>query len=291
MKYTVCILLYCTLFLVNSVHSLLGGNAAALGAFPSHALVLVNNQPRGGTIVNVNHIVTSCRNVLNNENHLLAATAFTIRVGSLALGEGGFTSPIIAVFPHPEFNPWTFQNDVAVLRTTNNMPFTPLLPNPTVAPAVFNERIVPDLAACIVVGFNAAGVGAQGLQQLGQPILNRDTGCNAEANHNGRVLESMFCAGVLTAASGICPTTIGGGIYCNGNFTGIATDGNPECGLVNSPSIYTQVRHHIQWITEQYTRGQIPQPGATPPPGVSAGILSTVASSLLISVAFLLSKL
>lgn len=51
----------------------------------------------------------------------------------------------------------------------------------------------------------------------------------------------LVFVGVLTAASGICPTTIGGGIYCNGNFTGIATFGNPDCGLVNSPSIYTQV--------------------------------------------------
>lgn len=80
------------------------------------ALVLVNNQPRGGTVVNANHIVTSCRNVLNDDNHLLAPAAFSVRVGSIAFGEGGFTSPIIAVFPHPEFNPWTLQNDVAVLR-------------------------------------------------------------------------------------------------------------------------------------------------------------------------------
>lgn len=290
MKYTICILLYCTLFLVNSVHSLLGGQAAVAGAFPSHALVLVNNQPRGGTVVNANHIVTSCRNVLNDDNHLLAPAAFSVRVGSIAFGEGGFTSPIIAVFPHPEFNPWTLQNDVAVLRTVNPIPFGPVVPTPNVAPAVFNERVVADQTNCIVVGFNAPVAGVAPLQQLTQPILNRDTGCNVEAIHNGRVLESMFCAGTTAATSGICATTIGGGIYCNGNFTGIATSGD-QCGTANSPSIYTQVRHHIQWITAQYTRTQIPQPGATPPPGVSAGIISTVASSLLISAALLLSKL
>lgn len=41
------------------------------------------------------------------------------------------------------------------------MPFTPLLPTPSIAPAVFNERIVADAVGCIVVGFNAAGVGRQ----------------------------------------------------------------------------------------------------------------------------------
>ncbi|XP_037030315.1 trypsin-like [Bradysia coprophila] len=290
MKYTVCILLYCTLFLVNSVYSLLGGSPIPVGTHPSHALVLVNNQPRGGTVVHVNHVVTSCRNVLNPaDNHLLAPTVFTVRVGSIAIGEGGFVTPVIAVFPHPEFNPWTFENDVAVLRTTNPIQFDPL-PSPNIAPAVFNERVIADQTNCIVVGFNNPVAGVTPLQELLQPILNRDTGCNLETVHSGSVLESMFCAGTLAATSGICNTTIGGGIYCNGAFTGIATSGE-NCGSLNTPGIYTQVRHHIQWITQQYTRTQIPQAGTTPAPGVSAGILSTIGSSLLISLAFLLTKL
>lgn len=290
MKYTICTLLYCTLFVVNSVDSLSGGVAVALGAHPSHALVLVNGLPHGGTIVNLNHVVTSCSIVLDStNNHLRPLAQFTIRAGSITFA-GGFTSAVTAVFPHPECDPWTLQNDVAVIRTTTNFPFNADLATPDVAPALFHERVVPDATNCVVVGFNAPVNGIAPLQQLTQPISNRDTVCNQA--HLGRVLETMFCAGGLGAGSGICASTIGGGIYCFGNFTGIASSGAAvQCGAANSPGIYTQVRHHITWINAQFTRTQIPAAGATPPPGVvSSGILLTVTHSILI-LAFLLTRL
>lgn len=53
-----------------------------------------------------------------------------------------------------------------------------------------------------------------------------------------------FLTGTVGAGSGICDSTVGGGLYCFGNFTGIATSG-AGCGLANSPGIYTQVSSQI----------------------------------------------
>jgi len=291
MKYTICILLFSTLLLVNSVHSLQGGQNVALGAFPSHALVLVSNAPFGGTIINANHIVTACGIVLNAENHLIALNTVTVRVGSITFTEGT-PSGVVAIFPHPEYNPTTFNHDVAVLRTAVNFVFNQVIPRPPIAPAVMNSRVIADGSACQAVGFNAPAAGANPpLQSLAQPFLNRDTACNANNVHNGRVLETMSCAGAIPGTnSGICPSTRGGGIYCNGIFTGIASSGL-GCGAANSPGVYTQVRHHITWINAQLTRNQIPQPGATPPPGLSAGSFLMVTSTLLMCLAFLSTKL
>lgn len=50
----------------------------------------------------------------------------------------------------------------------------------------------------------------------------------------------MLCAGVVTNNQGICPSTRGGGIYCNGIFAGIASTGL-GCGQAGSPGLYTQV--------------------------------------------------
>lgn len=50
----------------------------------------------------------------------------------------------------------------------------------------------------------------------------------------------IWLTGSLLAGPGICESTRGGGIYCFGNFTGIATSGD-GCGVANSPGIYTQV--------------------------------------------------
>lgn len=41
----------------------------------------------------------------------------------------------------------------------------------------------------------ALGVADPPLQQLAQPILNRDAVCNIANVHNGHVLEMMICAG------------------------------------------------------------------------------------------------
>ncbi len=82
------------------------------------ALVLVNDLPRGGTIVNLNHVVTSCTVVLDStNNHLRAVGQFTVRAGSITFA-GGFSSTVTAVFPHPECDPWTLANDVAVIRVS-----------------------------------------------------------------------------------------------------------------------------------------------------------------------------
>jgi len=290
MKYTICILLYSTLFLVNSVHSLSGGTAVVAGVFPSHALVLVGTTPFGGTIINANHVLTACGIVLNNQHELLPVAQFNVRVGIIALN-GGTNVAVSAVFPHPEYNPWTRNHDVAVLRTATSFVFN-VVPNPPVAPAILNNRIIADATSCNVVGFNNAPADAP-LQTLAQSILNRDTGCNTAAAHNGRVLETMICAATAVANTGICASTRGGGIYCNGQLTGIASQGL-GCGEINSPAgVYTQVRHHIQWINEQLTRTQIPAAGPTPIPGFPATGSSTsvIASSLLVFMAFLLSKL
>lgn len=73
--------------------------------------------------------------------------------------------------------------------------------------------------------------------------MNRDTVCNVAAVHNGRALETMICAGSVAANAGaICDSTRGGGIYCNGNFTGIASSGF-GCGVVNTPGLFTQVSY------------------------------------------------
>lgn len=80
---------------------------------------MVNGVPFGGTIVHTTHIVTSCRAVLTDNNLLRPLGQFVIRVGSLTFNEG-VSNTVTAIFPHPEFNPWTLNNDVAVLRVSSS---------------------------------------------------------------------------------------------------------------------------------------------------------------------------
>lgn len=90
------------------------------------------------------------------------------------------------------------------------------------------------------------------LLQLTQEIRSRDGICNTAGNHNGCALETMLCAGITGAGQGICNSTRGGGIYCDGIFAGIASSGL-GCGIADSPGLYTQVREiKYQHIIEMY---------------------------------------
>lgn len=80
-------------------------------------MTVTGNRVCGGTIVNANHIVTSARCVLNDENHLIASTQVTVRAGVIILvPDSAATTTVVAIFPHPLYNPFTEEHDIAVLR-------------------------------------------------------------------------------------------------------------------------------------------------------------------------------
>lgn len=72
----------------------------------------------GGTIINQNHVVTAARCMLTVQGHLLPANQVTVRAGSLNLNDGGVLLNVIALFPHPQFNLFTNENNVAVIRVS-----------------------------------------------------------------------------------------------------------------------------------------------------------------------------
>ncbi|XP_055525137.1 trypsin alpha-3-like [Wyeomyia smithii] len=242
-----------------------GGTNSVLGQFPSVVAVGVptpTNAFCGGIILNANHVLTAALCVLTAQNTLLATTQVTIMSGALQLI---FTNPRVAVsaiYVHPEYNPFTFENNVAVLRTATNF-VPPESAEPNIGFAVLGTEIPFDGMACQAVGWNNAT--ASPVQQfIAAPILNRDT-CDALAVHFGRIEESMICAGVVTAGPGVCASNMGTGLFCDGQVAGILSTGF-GCGVANNPGVYTQVRFYQNWIQQQYQRQDIPAAGTSPIP-------------------------
>jgi trypsin len=54
-------------------------------------------------------------------------------------------------------------------------------------------------------------------------------------------------------------------MYCNGNVSAILSFGT-GCGQSSVPGVYTQIRYHEQWISEQFERNDDPQAGPTAAP-------------------------
>uniref|UniRef100_A0A182PTT3 Peptidase S1 domain-containing protein n=1 Tax=Anopheles epiroticus TaxID=199890 RepID=A0A182PTT3_9DIPT len=260
---------------------LVGGGPALAGAYPAQVAVQIGTATFcGGSILNQNHVLTAAGCVLDANNHLVAANQVTVRAGVLVVDQN---APILAVnriFPHPQYNPWTFENDIAVLRLTNNIVF-PQVALPNMAPAELNHRIVRDGSICQVLGWNwqqaAQNVPLQMLNVLYAPR----TTCNSQ--HQGMLRDSMACTELNAAAHGVCAPNRGGGLYCDDLLTGVISFGF-GCGANNTYTVYTQVRYYHQWIQQQFARTDTPPAGPTPMPGVVGGGGGT-ASSITLSLA------
>lgn len=129
-------------FVSWQVSALTGGRNANLGEFPGFAGIVLptNNQVCGASIFNRNHVVTVANCVLNSNNLLLAPNQITILSGSNTINFNNPRIQVQAIYVHPQYNPFTFENDIAVVRTQTDFIF-PQVPTPLVAPVVISTRI------------------------------------------------------------------------------------------------------------------------------------------------------
>ncbi|XP_019543350.3 trypsin-like [Aedes albopictus] len=242
-----------------------GGTNAVLGQFPSVVAVGVptpNNAFCGGIILNENHVLTAARCVLTAQNTLLFPNQVTVMSGALQLNLAAPRIGVSAVYVHPQYNPFTFANNLAVLRTTSSF-IPPMVATPNIAFAMLGDEVPFDGMACQAAGWNNATTNP--LQQfINAPILNRDT-CNALALNLGRIEETMVCAGVTGTGPGVCASNMGTGLFCDGRLAGLLSTGF-GCGQANNPGVYTQVRYYLPWIRQQFDRQDIPLGGSSPIP-------------------------
>lgn len=232
------------------VNSLNQGTNVTPGLFPSFVMVFVPAPVTacGGVILNQNHVLTLASCVLNANFAIQPLAQVSVLAGHVNFNQTAPRLQTSAIYINPRYNPFTFDSDLAVIRTATNFNF-PTVGNPTIAPGVLNEEIAFDSQPCNVAALNR---NTNTVQTIAPPILNRDL-CNDLALNLGRITEGMICAGQTTAGPGVCNHNMGGILYCNGIVTGILNSGY-GCGQANNPGVYIQTRFFNDWIRQQFTR-------------------------------------
>lgn len=150
------------------------------GEYPGQAAVYMPvNRFGEGVVLNRNHILTTASNVFDvTVGFRLAASQITVRVGTINIGANApAVLAVIRVYHHEDYNRFSLENNVAVLRvrgeeelsktllfgfsslilfqTQLDMNFTPESVIPFLFPAVLHNRIVAESWNCELVGWNA----------------------------------------------------------------------------------------------------------------------------------------
>ncbi|XP_055587401.1 trypsin 3A1-like [Uranotaenia lowii] len=258
MKILILLFAFCALAYADQRNArLVGGTPANSGQFPSTVAietpfaVLCN-----GVIVDQQHVLTAAQCVFNENRRLMDPFWLTIVAGDLQLMNQGArrqTRKVSRINVHPQFNIFTREHDLAVLRL--NEPFD--LPSNTVDVARRRTSITSIGETCEFAGWGeTAGTGTSvNVNQRYFPmVINDRDACNGAAMHAGGVMETMICAGntAVTNAAAPCHGNMGAGLYCNRELVGTLSFGI-NCGGANNPPVFTQVRNYRRWIEEQFS--------------------------------------
>ncbi|XP_058975875.1 transmembrane protease serine 3-like [Musca domestica] len=227
---------------------IVGGTQVRQNKYPWTAqLVKGRHYPRlfcGGSLINDRYVLTAAHCVHGNRDEI------TIRLLQLdrLSRDPGITRKVVRTIVHPQYNPNTIVNDVALLKLES--------------PVTFNDEIRPvclpdanqtyDGKNAIVAGWGLLKEGGQTsnyLQEATVPIISNQE-CRL-TRYKNIIQDVMLCAGLVkSGGKDACQGDGGGPLMVNeGRFAlvGVVSFGY-GCGQANAPGVYARVTKFLSWI-------------------------------------------
>jgi secreted trypsin-like serine protease len=237
---------------------IIGGTVAKLNANPFQVGLLYKNQPDdfqaqfcGGTLLKANVVVTAahCSDFVAGQVQVLT--------GTRKLDGSGVRRNVSSITIHPNWNPSTFDSDVAVWILTSSAGGTKLA-------KLVRAAQEPKRGKTLVTGWGdttGSGNYAVTLRQVIVPLQPRKD-CNDGDSYNGGITNNMICAGLDAGGKDSCQGDSGGplttrplgvstgGVGTYGILTGIVSWG-AACAAPELFGVYTRVARFRGWILQQ----------------------------------------
>ncbi|KAK6186144.1 hypothetical protein SNE40_008240 [Patella caerulea] len=238
-----------TSYLNSQRGRVVGGVNTKQCEFPWTVLVNAGGAQCGGTIVDSQHIVTAAH-CLRSGNYVKQASS--VRVGAGSSNKNSLTYyNVRTVNVHPNYNPSSFNYDVAVLTLQYPLPSNNQCIKPICLPST--RLNIKTGTKCTVAGWGLtkeySGYAPVNLQEATMPILSMNT-CKQSYGSN-TITDVKICAGYLNGGIDACQGDSGGPLMCaEGNnwvLTGIVSFGN-GCARANYPGVYSYVPNLKTWI-------------------------------------------
>ena len=183
---------------------------------------------------------------------------YVLTLGEHTLNQADGTEQIIQVqeiIVHPDYNPSTSDNDIALLRLAN--------------PATLNTHVntielgdLPNIGTPLtVVGWGATTQGGAISNQLLETAVPLRSDNDCRNAYPGEITNAMFCAGFDGGGTDSCQGDSGGPIFFNEGGTsrqiGVVSWGR-GCAQANFFGVYTHVAGFTEWLNTEMGGGVIP---------------------------------
>ncbi|KAK5601924.1 hypothetical protein CRENBAI_019105 [Crenichthys baileyi] len=227
---------------------IIGGQEAWANSWPWQVSLQLSSMPVcGGAIIGPQWVVSAahCFRRYNKES------LWKVLAGKHDLDRpeepGEQLVEISRIISHQEYDTWTKDSDVALLKLKR-----PLVFNDLVRPINIWLAPLPEMMKCTITGWGSTrenGPRVNRLQEVNVSLMASDV-CNEY--YNGRVRPSMFCAGKDEGGMDACQGDPGGPLSC---FTGTRHElaglvsWGVGCGRAKKPGVYTKVQQHVEWIS------------------------------------------
>ncbi|XP_013871339.1 ST14 transmembrane serine protease matriptase a [Austrofundulus limnaeus] len=236
---------------------IVGGENADAGEFPWQVSLHIKNSGHvcGASLISPTWLVTASHCV-QDEGALKLSKPGTWEVYLGLYTQGVTGSPVVKrnlkqVISHPYYNPFTFDNDIALMELDSPVTYSDHI-RPICLPAAQHQFNTGDTVWISGWGASREGGGVEKVLQKAQVRFINQTICNSLMA--GQITSRMMCAGVLTGGVDACQGDSGGPLSSPGTkrvfLAGVVSWGD-GCGRRDKPGVYTTVTKYLGWIKEK----------------------------------------